>query len=176
MNSIKIEIGAILSLKNVIFRHGLIHDYINDNDKEPSWDGFIYLYKSEDLKAENIKYRVPVQVKGKNQQNLLNRQGISYQVEYKHLRNYYHDGGVFYFVVVISDDGKKTSIFYNPLTTVKLADLLKGTESKMPDQKMSIVLQRLVKNDSDKLHNVLTQFGMDREKQGNGNGRLLKKQ
>ena len=71
MNSIKIEMGAVLALKNVIQLNDLMKEYINDNDKEPSWDGFIYLYKSDDMKAENIKYRIPVQVKGKNQEDLL---------------------------------------------------------------------------------------------------------
>jgi hypothetical protein len=174
MNSIKIEMGAILSLKFTILKHRLMHDYINSNDKEPSWDGFIYLYKSDDLKAEDI-VRIPVQVKGKNQQDILNRQSINYQVEYKHLRNYYHDGGVFYIVVVISDDGEKTSIFYNPLTTIKLANLLKGTENKMPDQTKNICLLRLDKNNSDTLYKLLAQFGMDRDKQGNGNGEIIKK-
>lgn len=63
MNSIKIEMGAVLALKNVIQLNDLMKEYINDNDKEPSWDGFIYLNKSDDMKAENIKYRIPVQVK-----------------------------------------------------------------------------------------------------------------
>lgn len=175
MNSIKIEMGAILALKTIILKHALIHDYINDNDKEPSWDGFINLYKSEDLKAEDIRCRIPVQVKGKNKQDLLNRQSITYQVEYKHLRNFYYDGGVLYIVVIISNDGEKTSIFYNPLTTVKLADLLKGTEDKLPSQKKSIVLQRLKKNESDNLYKVLAQFSMDKEKQGSGNGEIIKK-
>lgn len=175
MNSIKIEMGAILSLKTIILKHALIHDYINDNDKEPSWDGFIYLYKSDNLKAEDIRCKIPVQVKGKNKQDLLNRQSITYQVEYKHLRNFYYDGGVLYIVVIISNDGEKTSIFYNPLTTVKLNDLLKGTENKLPNQKKSIVLQRLKKNESDNLYKVLAQFAMDKEKQGSGNGEIIKK-
>ncbi len=175
MNSIKIEMGAILSLKLAIHRHNLMKDYINDNDKEPSWDGFIYLYKSDDLKVENIKYRIPLQVKGKNQQDLLEQQWVNYQVKYKHLRNYYHDGGVFYIVVVISDDKEKTSIFYNPLTTIKLADLLKGTDNKLPNQTKGIYLRRLKDNDSVELYKVLAQFGLDREKQGSGNGEIIKK-
>ena len=46
MNSLKIEMGAVLALKNVIQLNDLMKDYINDNDKEPSWDGHIYLYNS----------------------------------------------------------------------------------------------------------------------------------
>lgn len=175
MNSVKIEMGAVLSIKQAIFRHDLMKDYINDNDKEPSWDGFIYIYKAESLKAEDIMYRVPVQVKGKNDEKLLKRKFISYPVEYKHLRNYYGDGGVFYIVVALSDDGEQTAIFYKSLTTIVLADLLKGTENKKPEQTKSVVLQRLEKNNSEKLYRVLTQFGMDRKKQGSGNGEIVKK-
>ena len=175
MNSIKIEMGAVLALKNVIQLNDLMKEYINDNDKEPSWDGFIYLYKSDDMKAENIKYRIPVQVKGKNQENLLKKQRISYPVEYKHLRNYYKDGGAFYVVVAISDDRRKTTIFYNALTTVKLNALLKNSEKKKPDQTKNVVLERL-KNDDDKLlFKVLSQFGLDREQQGSGEGEIIEK-
>lgn len=175
MNSIKIEMGAVLALKNVIQLNDLMKEYINDNDKEPSWDGFIYLYKSDDMKAENIKYRIPVQVKGKNQENLLKKQRISYPVEYKHLRNYYKDGGAFYVVVAISDDKRKTTIFYNALTTVKLNALLKNSEKKKPDQTKNVVLERL-KNDDDKLlFKVLSQFGLDREQQGSGEGEIIEK-
>lgn len=167
--------GAVLALKNVIQLNDLMKEYINDNDKEPSWDGFIYLYKSDDMKAENIKYRIPVQVKGKNQENLLKKQRISYPVEYKHLRNYYKDGGAFYVVVAISDDRRKTTIFYNALTTVKLNALLKNSEKKKPDQTKNVVLERL-KNDDDKLlFKVLSQFGFDREQQGSGEGEIIEK-
>lgn len=175
MNSIKIEMGAVLALKNVIQLNDLMKEYINDNDKEPSWDGFIYLYKSDDMKAENIKYRIPVQVKGKNQEDLLKKQRISYPVEYKHLRNYYKDGGVFYVVVAISNDRRKTTIFYNALTTVKLNALLKNSENKKPDQTKNVVLDRL-KNDDDKLlFKVLSQFGFDRGQQGSGEGEIIEK-
>ena len=119
MNSIKIELGAILALKNTIQLNDLMKDYINDNDKEPSWDGHIYLYKSGNMKAEDIKYRIPIQIKGKNDESILKKQRITFPIKYKHLRNYYQDGGIFYVVVAISDDRKRTAIFYNALTTVK---------------------------------------------------------
>lgn len=175
INSIKIELGAILALKNVIQIHDLMKDYINENDKEPSWDGYIYLYKSDDLKVENIKYKVPVQVKGKNDESLLKRQRISFPVEYKHLRNYYHDGGVFYVVVAISDDKRKTTIFYKDLTTVKLNSLLKNSEGKKPEQTKNIVLEKLKNSDPNVLFQVLTQFGYDKEQQGSGNGAIIEK-
>ena len=175
MNSKKIEMGAILSLKQIILEHDLMDEYINDNDKEPSWDGSIYLHKSEDLKVENISCRVPVQVKGKNNEDLLKCQVIPYSVEYKYLRNYYYDGGVFFVVVVISDDRKKKALFYNTLTTIKLKDLLKGKENKKADQEKTIYLRRLEKDYGDNLYKLLKQFGMDRKDQGLGDGELVKK-
>ena len=140
MNSIKIEKKAVDFLKSVISNHDRMDEFINVNDKEPSWDGNIYLYNTDGLKAENIIYKIPVQIKGKNKENLLHKKFITYPVEYKHLRNYYRDSGVCYFVIVISDNGEKKSIFYNALTPIKLKKELEGTESKKPNQTKNITL------------------------------------
>lgn len=166
MNSIKIEKGAIDTLKRIIRLHDNMNDFLNDNDKEPSWDGNIYLYKNEDLKAEDIEYMIPVQVKGKNDETLLKRSRITYPVEYKHLRNYFNNNGVFYFVIAISDDGERTTVFYNALTTIKLQSILKGTDKKNPDQTKSIPLVRLKNNDKNELYKALLQFGHDSKEFG----------
>lgn len=166
MNSIKIEKGAILALKRIIYLHEKMNELLNENDKEPSWDGDIIIYSDEDLKVENIIYKIPTQVKGKNDESLLNRNRITYPVKYKHLRNYFNNGGVCYFVIVISDDGEKTTIFYNTLTPIKLQSLLKGTERKRADQEKSVPLNRLNNNDKNELCRVLMQFGHDSGEQG----------
>lgn len=95
------------------------------------------------MKAEHIQYRIPTQIKGKNNNQLLHRKSITYPVEYKNLRNYFNDGGVCYFVIVVSDDGEKASIFYNALTPIKLQAILKGNEQKQPDQTKNIALSKL---------------------------------
>lgn len=166
MNSIKIEKGAIESLKKVIRLHEKMDEFLQSNDKEPSWDGDIFLYSCNDLKVENILYKISTQVKGKNKEELLNRKRITYPVEYKYLRNYFNDNGVCYFVIIISNDGERTTIFYNALTPIKLQELLKKSEQKKPDQTKSIVLNRLEGNDKDKLYNDLLQFGYDSKEQG----------
>ncbi len=166
MNSVKIEKGAILALKRVIYLHGKMSELLNEDDKEPSWDGNIYIYSNEDLKSENIIYKIPTQVKGKNDESLLNRKRITYPVEYKDLRNYFNDGGVCYFVIAISNDREKTTIFYNTLTPIKLQSLLKGTEEKGPDKNKSIPLNRLEKDDKNELFRALMQFGYDSREQG----------
>lgn len=168
MNSIKIEKQSVLSLKGIVTSHILMDDYINMNDKEPSWDGNIYLYSSNKLRAEDIRYRVPVQVKGKNDETLLKRESITFPVEYLHLRNYLNDGGVCYFVIVISNNGKDTAIFYNTLTPIKLKSLLNKTEGKKGTQTKNITLLRLKKNASNELYKILMQFGHDSKEQGAG--------
>lgn len=159
MNSIKIEKGAIDTLRRIIRLHDKMNESLNSNDKEPSWDGNIVIYKNSDLKVEDIEYIIPTQVKGKNDERLLKRSRITYPVEYKHLRNYFNNNGIFYFVIAISDDGERTTIFYNALTTIKLQSILKKTENKKPDQTKSIPLVRLKNNDKNELYKILMQFG-----------------
>lgn len=73
MNSIKIEKGAIIALKRIICLHNKMDEFLNEDDKEPVWDGNICLYTDSDLKSEHIQYRIPTQVKGKNNETLLKR-------------------------------------------------------------------------------------------------------
>lgn len=180
MNPIKIEKNAIGELKNMINSHNKMDDFINVNDKEPSWDGYIYLYTNEDLKAENIKYKIPVQVKGKNDQKLLdkglNEGKINYPVKYKHFKNYYNDAGIFYFVIVISDDGKTKAIFYNALTTIKLKrilELIKKRKKILNEDSTKNITLQLIK-DENELYLALNRFGNNREQQGSGNGEIIK--
>ncbi len=168
MNPVKIEKGAIEALKRTIRLHSKMDEFLQSNDKEPSWDGDIYLYSDSDLKAEHIEYIVPTQVKGKNDEKLLRRNSITYPVKYKHLRNYYNSGGVCYFVIVISNDGEKSTIFYNALTPIKLVDYLKDADGKEPEQTKNIPLMRLKNNDKNELQKILLQFGHDSKAQGTG--------
>lgn len=168
MNPIKIEKGAIEALKRTIRLHDKMDELLQEDDKGPSWDGDIYIYSDSDLKSEHIKYRIPTQVKGRNDESLLKRSSITYPVKYKNLRNYRNDGGVCYFVIAISNDGERASIFYSALTPIKLEAYLKGTEGKAPEQTKNIPLRRLKNNDKNELHKILLQFGFDSKEQGTG--------
>ncbi len=168
MNTIKIEKGAVEAIKRVIRLHDKMDELLEENDKGPSWDGDIYLYDNSDLKVEHIQYRIPTQIKGKNDKRLLNKKSITFPVEYRNLRNYFRDGGVCYFVIAVSDDGEKAAIFYNALTPIKLQAILKGSEKKLPEQTKNIPLLRLEKNDKDILYKLLLQFGHDSREQGSG--------
>ncbi len=41
--------------------------FINTSDKEPLWDGFLYLYDTEEHNNETLRGRVSCQVKGKGE-------------------------------------------------------------------------------------------------------------
>lgn len=168
MNTIKIEKRADEAIKRVIRLQDKMDELLEENDKGPSWDGDIYLYDNSDLKVEHIQYRIPTQIKGKNDKRLLNKKSITFPVEYRNLRNYFRDGGVCYFVIAVSDDGEKAAIFYNALTPIKLQAILKGSEKKLPEQTKNIPLLRLEKNDKDILYKLLLQFGHDSREQGSG--------
>lgn len=161
MNPIKIEKGAVEAIKRIIRLHEKMDESLSEADKNPSWDGHIYLYTNSDLKVEHMLGRIPIQVKGKNDESLFNKETITYPVKYKFLRNYSVDGGVVYFVVIISDDGEKAAIFYNNLTPNKLESLLKGSKEKKPNQTKSISLINLKNNDKNELYNILVQFGYE---------------
>lgn len=56
MNSNKIELGAVNYLEELVFHHTLLHSHINKNDKEPSWDGFIYVYEDASFSNDKLEY------------------------------------------------------------------------------------------------------------------------
>lgn len=161
MNPIKIEKGAVEAIKRVIRLHEMMDESLSETDKNPSWDGNIFLYENKDLKVEHMLCKIPAQVKGKNDESLFSKEGITYPVKYKYLRTYSADGGVIYFVVILSDDGEKDIIFYNDLTPNKLQELLKGTKDKEPNQTKNIFLNRLKKNNRNELYDILIQFAYE---------------
>ena len=59
-----LETIATSSVKSSISVTDELSPFINERDKEPSWDGNIYIYANSDKRKEGIK-KVPVQVKGK---------------------------------------------------------------------------------------------------------------
>ena len=101
---------ATASVKTSISITDELSPFINEGDKEPSWDGNIYIYANKDKRKESIK-KVPVQVKGK-QSDDFSLDTIKYPVTVVDLENYLIDGGVVFFVVYISKDGRDTKIYY----------------------------------------------------------------
>lgn len=123
MNTKNKEQIAVAELTRALSRLDYVSTDFNQNDKTPSWDGFIFLYKSKsDLKSELIK-RIPVQIKGHYQKPPYARE-INYSFEVADLNNYFNDTGVILFAVYVDDSGN-SAIYYNDLTKYKLRNILK---------------------------------------------------
>ncbi|MDO5479799.1 MAG: hypothetical protein Q4G23_11630 [Clostridia bacterium] len=84
---------ATAAVKESIALTATMSPFINDGDKEPVWDGHIYIFADKAKRKENIK-KVPVQVKGKKAKDL-NQDVISYSLGVSYLQDYLDDGGVF---------------------------------------------------------------------------------
>lgn len=128
VTNMDLETIATSSVKSSISVTDELSPFINERDKEPSWDGNIYIYANSDKRKEGIK-KVPVQVKGK-QSDDFSSETVKYLVTVVDLENYLNDGGVVFFVVYISRDGRKTKIYYSCLLPVKIRNILSSNIKK----------------------------------------------
>ena len=93
LDSKKIEILAVNAVKDSIVTTDFLDQYIAENDKEPSWDGFVYIYGDIRKTKDTLKGRMPVQVKGKECDDHSNKE-ISYSMSKADLVNYLNDSGI----------------------------------------------------------------------------------
>ena len=132
MDNKTIETLSVNAVKNSIVTSEFLDQFISENDKEPSWDGFVYIYGDKSKKKSNLKGRMPVQVKGTECDDH-SKSKISFSMEVADLRNYLYDGGCILFVVYIGNAGITNKIYYIELTPLKLREILgevKGQGSK----------------------------------------------
>ena len=109
-----------------ISKAGHLVSHINSNDKEPSWDGDVEVYKKSGhvhAKADLI-LKVPVQVKGHIKPNL-KKKSIKYSIQYSDLRNYLYVGGTIFFVVYFDEKDEHHTIYYVGLLPFDLKKMLK---------------------------------------------------
>lgn len=118
-----IETLSINAVKNTIVMCEYLSQFIADNDKEPTWDGAVYIYDDKVHTKDNLKGRMPVQVKGKECDDF-SKEKISFSMSTIDLRNYLYDGGCILFVVYIGNGGLTNKIYYSELTPIKLRRLL----------------------------------------------------
>ena len=84
MNSKRIEEMAIDTLKQSLHRCPFLGTFIDDNDKTPSWDGNVFVYKSKECRKSDWVGRVPVQVKGTTK--IINGDKTSFSFEVSDIR------------------------------------------------------------------------------------------
>ena len=83
------EMQGVNYVKLAISKTDYLVPHINENDREPSWDGDVEVYrKAGDVHSKvDLILKVPVQIKGHKEDNLC-KEKISYPVEYDDLQNY----------------------------------------------------------------------------------------
>lgn len=156
-----IETKAVNAVRDIIVESDYLDQFIADNDKEPSFDGFVYLYSEKGKKKENLVGRIAVQVKGTQRKLSGNKTIIKYPVALSDLRNYLSEGGIVYFVVHISNDGKKHRIYYNDMLPIKIRKILEYTS----DQSTKNVKFKLFPSDTKSVHSLFFSFYEHKRKQ-----------
>lgn len=157
-----IESMAISAVQNAISKTDYLGEQINKGDREPSWDGSIYVYNTpgNNHKKEDYMATVPVQVKGmiKNDHSA---ERIKYGVSVVDLKNYRIVGGTMFFVVYISSNGE-TKIYYNSLLPFELNKILKNVGKR----KSVFVEFMAFPTDKTEITNCVMNFARDMDKQG----------
>lgn len=187
----KIENRALNALENIIDAHNTMSHQFKSLDKEMSWDGSILIFKDNegDIEKANFDGEVRVQIKGhiddpaKNKggkREYLGRQRITYPVALIDLEIYSKGGGVIYFEIFMSPDGKDREVFYASLYPSVLKKYIDEKEEKLAKKKtrpknptQSIVFTRL-ENDENVLYKIVKQFSIEQRKQGSGEVALVK--
>lgn len=136
MDNKTIETLSVNAVRDSIVVSGFLDPFIADNDKEPSWDGVVYIYKDKDKNKKNLKGRLPVQVKGTKNDDF-SKEEISFPISVIDLKNYLYDGGVVFFVVYIGENGLTKQIYYTELPPIKIRVILsEAGEQKTKNIKM----------------------------------------
>lgn len=121
-NNKRIEETATTALKAALLRCPILESYIDSNDKTPSWDGTVFVYRNGTQKKTDLIGRVPIQVKGTEKTFLFDN--ASFPCSVADLRNYYNDGGCVFFLVSVNPSTGASTIYYSSLLVYDLKKLL----------------------------------------------------
>lgn len=148
----KIELAAVNRVTEAFYHSQRLDPYIPTHDKEPVWDGNIYI-----LHGNKGYSKIPSQVKGKCVKKLPTNP--KFPITVVNLENYKRDGGVAYFVVFIIDNEKHP--YYHLLTPIDLKRYIKQANSQ---KEIGIPLSPLPEVTGD-VENEFIQFFYDCKKQ-----------
>lgn len=125
------EMIAVAAVQKAIASTEYLEPYINSKDREPSWDGAVYVYRHAASRhaKDDLAGRVSVQVKGE----LIKKPDHNkarFQVDVSDLRNYLNDGGTRFFLVCFDKDNVTEKIYYKKLLPFDLKQILNGITSE----------------------------------------------
>ncbi|MCG6190012.1 hypothetical protein [Maribellus maritimus] len=160
-NNKQIEDWATIAVKDCLSMTDTLSQFIKENDKTPSWDGEVLIYKSNRTDKKDIIGKVTVQVKGEMADNI-NREECSFSVDMTDLVNYKNDGGTIYFVVLIDKKNpSKRKVFYDTLTPLKIDYYIKGHKN----QNSRVIKLKRLPVDKYSIQTIFYNFYQDSKKQ-----------
>lgn len=119
-----IENLATSAIRSALAKTDRISTFINDGDKEPCWDGHIYIHENEKKTKKNIK-KIPVQIKGKKDTTKKVQRTIKYRISRDDLYAYMMNGGTMFFVVYLDEKtGDTKQIYYSDLLPIRIKKIL----------------------------------------------------
>lgn len=152
VNTKRVEESATTALKAALLRCPILDSYIDSNDKTPSWDGTVFVYKSEKTKKDNLVGRVPIQIKGTEKAIVSDTATFSCSVA--DLKNYYKDGGCIFFLISVDLNSGNSRIFYKILLVVDLDKIIKGAG----EQKTSVIHLKLFPTEANEISSIFMGF------------------
>ena len=147
-NSTK-EALAINYLERPLLKTEIIQPYINRGDKEPSWDGHLTVYKSDQFSVENFLLRIPVQVKYRSVEKFHNKISILK----KDVINFETEGKIIYFVAQSIDNAIK--MYYKPML---LYDLRKFIQDCGEHDSMSVDFEEFPLENVTNVKQIINKF------------------
>lgn len=158
-NYTDIEKKAINQLRLYVEDSPVIVPYVSEDDKEPIWDGYLYLYTAPTKDKEHFFDKVAVQIKGKTV-DYIKTDNFKYPIDTRDLRAYLNEP-VVYVVCQIVEGTKKRKLFYRCLLPETIKNILKGKDKQ---DSVSVLMKPMPINCED-FENILTAFASDRRKQ-----------
>ncbi|WP_223821880.1 hypothetical protein [Paenibacillus peoriae] len=165
LNSNQIERLAVDAVKKEANRpfSGLVAD-IKEGDKGVSFDGDITVFIDNTETVEAFLGKVQVQIKGK-EVSRLSGNTRTFPLSLKHIKNYYKQSGVLFFVVELNLDNSgnmHSKIFYKQLLPQELSNLIRLYDQKKKQGSKSIELRALEESD---LRTVCVRFLNEQKEQ-----------
>lgn len=135
----RIEMMAVEHLKLDLLKSEYVKPLINENDRTPSWDGAVLLYKSKKQPKEDMVGSLPIQVKGVSVDKF--SKVCRHDFEWADLQNYFSDKGCLYVVVQVHRKTLEHRVYYKELPLLELKKLLDAHPKPRPHHTIAMPLK-----------------------------------
>ena len=158
-NNNTLEKTARNLVEKMILDCGYLDPYIYDNDRTPTWDGNVFVYRTKSKRKGELIGKVPIQIKGTSKGNP-NKGMYSFSAEVEDLKNFNNDGGVVFILAIISN--QRNQVYYASLMPFELNSILKKAKVQ---KNTTILLKQFPANNANEILNIFANFLYDKPKQ-----------